>query len=487
MGNILTEDVIPNIKSKINNLQPKLVSGTNIKTINGSPVLGSGNMITSYFKVYEPAASDISNGVISINDSSISGVPLNGYYFILRPQVNVTNPQISFNGGTAWGIGVQHTENSAAPRPDLAIMQSYNNYLICRVGNWWRAINMTAPIAYNDLDTPLQSYINTQNKILKFYDNVTNTNGTINISDSSINTGTSYPAGLHFMLRSQVDVDDVKINFNGLGAKEVYATHIGNSGWNRVTHFRNWDIWEVAFADGVWRLLNKPAPLAYTDCNADLQRLIDVTKVLHNVQVTNDTPDGWCAKFDTGKQIVYYDTAECFASQPNKYGFLEVNVYGTHECSLVWHQQGMANIKVRAGNASGWSTDWRDVIDTGSSGLVSNSMIASNSIARDKLSNAVSSNTYSIVPTDKNIIRMGNRKIMWGHESISVPAAGSVSTTITFPESFFTSSPNVQLTSRTIVHSNLNVTSLASDKFTLNISSDHGAQYNQAYSWLAIG
>lgn len=44
------EDVwstMPDIESKINGKQPPLVSGTNIKTINGQPILGSGDIVIS--------------------------------------------------------------------------------------------------------------------------------------------------------------------------------------------------------------------------------------------------------------------------------------------------------------------------------------------------------------------------------------------------------------------------------------------------------
>lgn len=105
---------------KINNVfQKKLVSGSNIKTINGTSLLGSGNISISSYTL--PAASattrggikvgsglSISSDVLSVNTSALSFLPLSGGTLngnlILKEDYKITLPNTStdpkFKDGT---------------------------------------------------------------------------------------------------------------------------------------------------------------------------------------------------------------------------------------------------------------------------------------------------------------------------------------------------------------------------------------------------
>lgn len=56
-------------KNELNNKQDKLVSGTNIKTINGESVLGSGNIVTPNTTYTAGDGIDITNEIISVDDT----------------------------------------------------------------------------------------------------------------------------------------------------------------------------------------------------------------------------------------------------------------------------------------------------------------------------------------------------------------------------------------------------------------------------------
>lgn len=75
------------INEEMDNKQPKLVSGTNIKTINGNNITGSGNVNTEY-------------PVITVSNSSVSMKP-NTYYRLTTGQSSLT---ITFQNPTYSNI-----------------------------------------------------------------------------------------------------------------------------------------------------------------------------------------------------------------------------------------------------------------------------------------------------------------------------------------------------------------------------------------------
>lgn len=63
--------------------------------------------------------------------------------------------------------------------------------------------------------------------------------------------------------------------------------------------------------------------------------------------------------------------------------------------------------------------------------------ISDNAISAAKM--ATGTDTTSVAPTNKNVIRLGNRKIQWGVvDWTNVPSDKDTSKTVTFPEAFNT-------------------------------------------------
>lgn len=84
-------------------------------------------------------------------------------------------------------------------------------------------------------------------------------------------------------------------------------------------------------------------------------------KFASNLTVSTDTPAGWRSVFpDEGHYMIWYNTTDCFSSQPTQYGFLEIFCVGDAEVSLVWHKQASGNTYYRSGNLNGWSSPWRN-------------------------------------------------------------------------------------------------------------------------------
>lgn len=118
---------------------------------------------------------------------------------------------------------------------------------------------------------------------------------------------------------------------------------------------------------------------------------------------------------------------------------------------------------------------------------VGNTNIANNTIGASKVSNATTG-TDAIAPTNKNVIRLGNRKIMWGVERpTNVPSDTQTSRTVNFPEAF-TNPPVVNLTVGSwealgfIEGNGANATS-----FSYIFSHNLGSPTNPTIWWIAIG
>lgn len=413
--------------------------------------------------------------------------------------------------------------------------------------------------------TPLRSSnikdIKTQvrkiNLSVPFYDVTADANGVMNVNGSL--WGNTPTEGMRIIIRPTTDTPSPKLSLNSGNAYAIYIQTTTNWGENPrepSLGLRAYNVVELVFINGYWRCLNIHSNIAYSDLNDDLRHQIEVTRVLRNVNVTNDTPTGWYNQFGAGVHFVYYDTAGCFESQPYQYGFLEVLAISPAEISLVWHRQSAGYIMLRAGNSStGWAGAWHYVVDTSQTGTVSNAMLADNAVTRAKIGdgavgtneiadesintakiqlNAVTANRIAngaiihdklsdtsvwnnnlgagavtaekisngtislnhfqrgtdinnnVVSSNTNVLRFRDRRIMWGSDTVTVPASGQVTKNVTFPENFV-NNPHVCTTGRTNVDTIFNIESKILGGFQYRCRSSHGAQYSQVIDWIAIG
>lgn len=212
-----------------------------------------------------------------------------------------------------------------------------------------------AKILTDDVIPELKSKVEGNRSNIKFYDDVQNTDGVINITDSSLSLGSAYPGGLHFMFRSYTDISNPKLKFNGLSARDMHKMHIGG-GWSIVTNIKAYDMLEVVWLQGSWRVLNNVAPITKGDIAAEgFAGKVWAT----DFAVADDTPAGWVnALGGDGRYLIYYSSPNKFASQPNQWGWLEVSVKWA-EVSMIWHDQPGGDIHIRAGNVNGWNSSWR--------------------------------------------------------------------------------------------------------------------------------
>lgn len=78
---------------------------------------------------------------------------------------------------------------------------------------------------------------------------------------------------------------------------------------------------------------------------------------------TNDTPVNWSA---FGNVACWYGTAGQLTGQPSQYGILLSMAAGS-DVSQLWFTQSSGKIYRRSGNANGWSTSWKEVLQEGTS------------------------------------------------------------------------------------------------------------------------
>lgn len=125
------------------------------------------------------------------------------------------------------------------------------------------------------------------------------------------------------------------------------------------------------------------------------------------------------------------------------------------------------------------------------SGAVTGDKIAANAITSDKISNTTG-NT-AMAPTNRNVLRIGNRKIMWGSVTVNaVPTGTDKSQDVTFPESF-ASLPKVIVSPSGwygIVWAetdSVNSGALTTSKFKLVVRHDFGSNLDIKVDYVAIG
>ena len=119
------EDALNEAGNKIKNKQDKLVSGTNIKTINGASILGSGNIEitgeggsidTSSFATKTDLAKKQDKLVSGTNIKTINGQSLLGY----------GNIEITSSGGSGTNFSVSYNEANE----ELTITSTTENNII---------------------------------------------------------------------------------------------------------------------------------------------------------------------------------------------------------------------------------------------------------------------------------------------------------------------------------------------------------------------
>ncbi len=122
---------------------------------------------------------------------------------------------------------------------------------------------------------------------------------------------------------------------------------------------------------------------------------------------------------------------------------------------------------------------------------VTGAKIALNTITSDKLNNATSGNT-AVAPTNKNVMRLGNRKVMWGTTTVNaVESYNDKTQDVSFPENFATV-PIVLVSVAGwygIVYAQVDTSGGATtvSKFKLVVRQDFGITLDIKVNYIAIG
>lgn len=110
-----------NIQTQINGKQETLVSGTNVKTINGTSIIGSGDIVVGSGDMLKSTYDTTNNGIVDRAETAdklatartIGGVSFNGTANIDLPGVNTTgNQNTTGNATTATTANSLNTSNS---------------------------------------------------------------------------------------------------------------------------------------------------------------------------------------------------------------------------------------------------------------------------------------------------------------------------------------------------------------------------------------
>lgn len=90
-------DTIPDLKTELGKKQDKLVSGTSIKTVNGTSLLGSGNITTPKTTVVDNLTSTSGTDALSANQGKVLNDRLNNGDFITRTRVETSEASVTLD------------------------------------------------------------------------------------------------------------------------------------------------------------------------------------------------------------------------------------------------------------------------------------------------------------------------------------------------------------------------------------------------------